>query len=80
MNIKTFSLLIIMLSFLAGAFITVLDPLEVNWLWFVPVLVIGLAGLFIFRKAHHGEARASHRLSGNLQTLDTSLTSILGNL
>ena len=29
---------------------------------------------------HHGEARASHRLSGNLQILDTSLVNILENL
>lgn len=80
MNVKHISLLTIMGSFLAGAFISVLDPLEVNWLWFVPVLVIGLAGLYVFRKAHHGEAKASHRLSGNMQTLNTSLTNILANL
>jgi hypothetical protein len=80
MNIKTFALLIIMASFLAGAFISVLDPLEVDWFWFVPVLIFGLAGLFVFRKAHRGEARSSHRLSGNLQTLDSSLANILENL
>ena len=80
MNIKTLSLLIIMMSFLAGAFISVLDPTQVNWAWFVPVLVLGVTALFIYRKAHHGEAKASHRLSGNLQILDTSLANILKNL
>jgi len=80
MNIKTISLLIIMGSFLAGAFISILDPLTVNWLWFVPVLVVGLAALYVYRRAHHGEARASHRLSGNLKTLESSLENILGNL
>ncbi len=33
-----------------------------------------------YRKAHHGEARASHRLSGKLQTLESSLANILANL
>jgi len=80
MNTKTFALLIIMVTFLAGAFIAVLDPIQINWNWFVPVLALGLAGLFVYRKAHHSEARASHRLSGNLQILETSLTNILGNL
>jgi hypothetical protein len=80
MNIKRFSLLLIMVAFLAGAFICVLDPIQVNWRWYVPVLVLGLAALFVFRKAHHGEARASHRLSGNLQILENSLTNILQNL
>lgn len=80
MNIKILSLSIIMTSFLAGAFITVLDPTQVNWNWFLPVLSLGIAGLYVFRKANHGEAKASHRLSGDLQTLETSLANILGNL
>ena len=80
MNIKAISLFIIMAAFLAGAFITVLDPIQVNWAWFAPVLTLGVVALFIYTKAHHGEAKASHRLSGNLQILDTSLTNILGNL
>jgi energy-coupling factor transporter transmembrane protein EcfT len=80
MNIKNFALLSIMAAFLAGAFISVLDPTQVNWNWFIPVLALGLAGLYIFRKAHHGEARASHRLSGDLQILESSLENILGNL
>jgi hypothetical protein len=80
MNIKTLSLLVIMAAFLAGAFISVLDPTEVNWAWFLPVLVVGIAALFVYRKAHHTEARSSHRLSGNLEILQTSLENILNNL
>ena len=80
MNIKTISLLVIMLSFLAGAFISVLDPTRVNWAWFTPVLVIGLMALYAYRKAHHNEAKAGDRLSGNLQILHTSLDNILKNL
>ncbi len=80
MNIKTLTLLIIMASFLAGAFITVLDPTQVNWFWFTPILMVGVVALYVYRKAHHGEARASHRLSGDLQNLDTSLANILGTL
>jgi len=80
MNIKTLSLLTIMAAFLAGAFISVLDPTQVNWGWFAPVLGVGIVALFIYRKAHHTEAKASHRLSGNLQILENSLSNILGNL
>ena len=80
MNIKVFALLAIMASFLGGAFISVLDPIVVDWNWFIPVLALGLIGIYVFRKAHHGEAKASHRLSGDLQTLENSLVNILGNL
>jgi len=34
----------------------------------------------VFRKTQHGEARSSELLSGNMQTLGTSLKNILGNL
>ena len=80
MNTKTLSLLGIMAAFLAGAFISVLDPTEVNWAWFAPVLALGIIALVIYRKAHHVEARSSHRLSGNLEILQTSLANILHNL
>jgi len=80
MNLKTLSLLVVMASFLAGAFISVLDPTQVNWSWFAPVLMLGVVALFVYRKAHHVEARASHRLSGNIQILQNSLANILENL
>jgi hypothetical protein len=80
MTIKTFSLLLIMASFLAGAFISVLDPTQVNWPWFVPVLTLGILALYMYRRAHHGEAKATHRLSGNMQILETSIENILRNL
>jgi len=80
MNIKTLSLITIMASFLAGAFITVLDPTQVNWVWFTPVLTVGVISLLIYTRAHQGEAKAGHRISGNLQILDKSLANILANL
>ena len=80
MNTKRIALLVIIGAFLAGAFISVLDPLQVNWNWFVPVLLVGAAGVYVFRLAHHSEARSSHLLSGNMQTLNTSLTNILTKL
>ena len=80
MNIKTISLLVIMSAFLAGAFISVLDPIQVDWRWFIPVLAVGACALFLYKRAHHGEAKDSGRLSGNLQILDTSLSNILANL
>ena len=80
MNIKTISLLVIMASSWPALSSACWIPPRVNWTWFVPVLAVGLVALYIYRKAHHVEAKASHRLSGNLQILETSLANILGNL
>jgi hypothetical protein len=80
MSIKSFSLFLVMASFLAGAFIAVLDPVMVNWTWMGAALAFGALGLWMYRKALHSEASSGHRVSGNMKVLEFSLANILTNL
>ena len=68
---KNLGLAVVMLAFLAGAFLSVLDPSVVMWRWMVPVLLAGAVGLWLHRKARHAETRSGHRLSGNMDTLQS---------
>jgi len=77
---KTIALLLVFGAFLAGAFISVLDPREVNWTWLVPVLLIGIIGLWLSRKVHKEETQAGHKLAGNMDLLSKSLDNILARL
>lgn len=77
---KILSLLLLFASFLAGAFLTALDPREMNWALFVPCLIVGLVGLWLYRKAVHGETRSGDRLAGNMDVLENALNQILQNL
>jgi hypothetical protein len=77
---KIFALLLVVASFLAGSFLSVLDPRLVDWKYMIPVLIIGLVGLVIYRKAQRKETRAGDRLAGNMETLSRSLGNILVNL
>ena len=77
---KIFALTLVFASFLAGSFISVLDPRLVDWNFLVPVLAGGLVGLWMFRKAEHAETRSGDRLAGNISTLENSLGNILENL
>jgi len=77
---KIVSLLMIMASFLAGAFLSVLDPRSINWTLMVPALVVGVIGLVLYRRAVHLDSRSGDRLSGNIETLGASLDRILANL
>ena len=77
---KVLAFILIVASFLAGAFLTVLDPREVSWNLMIPALLVGIVGLVIHRKARHGEARAGHLLAGNIETLETSLNTIRSRL
>ena len=80
MNTRIACLLLVMAAFLGGAFISVLDPLRVNWAWLGPVLVAGALGLWGYRRALHSEARAGELVAGNMKTLETSLASICDKL
>lgn len=77
---KILSYILIFGAFLAGAFLSVLDPQLMNWTLMVPTLAAGVVGLFLYRKAEHGETRSDHKLSGNIDTLGRSLDNILSNL
>jgi hypothetical protein len=77
---KIFALALVIASFLSGAFLSVLDPRQIDWNFMIPVLVVGVIGLVIYRKAKREETRAGHRLAGNMELLETSLANILANL
>ncbi len=77
---KTIALLLVFGSFLAGAFVSVLDPREVNWSWLVPALLVGIVGLWLSRKVRHEEAHAGNKLAGNMDVLSKSLNNILARL
>lgn len=77
---KALSLFIIFGAFLGGAFLTVLDPQTVNWMFMGPVLAFGAIGLLLHRRIEHGESRADDMLTGNIDTLSRSLDNILANL
>lgn len=77
---KLFAFILIGAAFLAGAFLSVLDPREVAWNLLVPVLLAGVVGLWLHRKAVHGETRSGQRLAGDIGTLRNSLDNILANL
>jgi hypothetical protein len=77
---KAFALLLIIASFLVGAFLSSLDPQTVNWAFMAPTLGVGLAGLWLHRRAAHGEIRAGRRLADNIQLLGSCLDNIRRNL
>jgi len=77
---KTFALILIIASFLVGAFLSSLDPQAVNWVFMAPTLGVGLAGLWLHRRAAHGEVHAGERLAGSIQLLSSSLANIRRNL
>ena len=77
---KNISFLLVVLTFLAGAFLTSLDKDHVIWMYFIPVLVVGFVSALLFQKHSNAEAKQGHVLEGNKKILTESLNNILNNL
>jgi len=80
MTMKLFALLLIVVAFLAGSLLASLDPFVVNWGLMVPTLLVGVAGLWLYRRAQHSEIRSGGRLQGNIRSLGECLDNIHRNL
>ena len=77
---KPVAIALIVIAFLSGAFISVLHPTQVQWLWMAAALFLGSVGLFLYRRVMHGETRSSHLLAGNIEVLAACLQRISKNL
>lgn len=77
---KTTAYLIVLFSFLGGAFLASLDPDTVDWVVFVPVLLVGVAGAVMVKRAESAAAKNSDTLAINRRELELSLVNILKNL
>lgn len=74
------SLLLIACSFLGGAFVTVLHPTQINWLWFVPLLLVGVTGLWLLKRQAHAAANREGQVADDMQMLERCLDNIVKNL
>lgn len=77
---KTIAYLMVMATFLGGAFLTSLDQTHVDWLTFVPVITAGVIGVVLIKRDEAAHARSSDRLINNRRVLGESLDNILRNL
>ncbi|WP_417458530.1 hypothetical protein [Kordiimonas sp.] len=77
---KNLAYLLVVFSFLGGAFLTSLDPLMVDWTTFLPVVFAGVVGVILLKRMQAAEARSSDLLAQNRKDLEESLANIVKNL
>lgn len=70
----------VVLAFLGGAFLTSLDEDTVNWIYFIPVMVLGFLGAFVYKIEANKAATHGDVLKNNMAILDRSLHNIAQNL
>ncbi|NNE70056.1 MAG: hypothetical protein HKN29_06790 [Rhodothermales bacterium] len=74
---KRIGLILISAAFLAGAYLSVLDAVEVDWVPFAAVLFTGFLGVWILRRAEGADATATERIASDTQTMQQSLENVV---
>ncbi len=74
---KNLGLVVITLSFLVGAYLSVLNETEIIWNYFAVVFVVGLAGVVLARMGSRAAATSVDALESNMSTVRSSLDNIV---
>ena len=77
---KTLGYFLLVAGFLGCAFFASLDATEMKWEWFLPVLVMGGAGVYIITHVEKSQAGSADKLSSQHNDLIASLANINHNL
>jgi hypothetical protein len=77
---KRIGLTLLVISFLAGAYLAVLDATEVDWVPFVIVLVGGFVGVVLTRRADKSAAGHQDVVEANTQVMLESLDHVVAKV
>lgn len=77
---KKLGYFIITIGFLGGALLTVLDTREVNWIYFVVALAVGVVGIVLVRTSEKRAIQEVGKLTSNIENLKGSLSRIVANI
>ncbi len=67
-------------GFIAAALAAVVDEGAVNWLWYIPAIGLGVAGVAAIRIDDVRQSKTEHHVASNIETVQASLASIVDNI
>ncbi len=77
---KWVGFIMVTLGFIAAALAAVVDEGAVKWLWYIPALGLGVAGVATIRVNDVRQSKTEHHVTANIETVETSLTRIADNI
>lgn len=72
--------LLITVAFLAGAYLTSLDPEKVMWQYFIPVVIVGFIGVTVIKISNKKATHTEERFTKNLSDIESSINNIVEKL
>lgn len=72
--------LMIVIGFIAGALLSVVDELEVQWGFFICALIVGAIGVVLVQSGKRQHTKSEEKLTSNIQNIQASLSRIAENM
>ncbi len=77
---KVVGFLMVTAGFIAAALAAVIDEDAVQWLWYMPALAVGAAGVAAIRIDDARHSRTEHHVAANIGTVVSSLERVAANI
>ena len=77
---KAIGFLMVTIGFIIAALAAVVDQSAVKWLWYIPALAVGMAGVAAIRINIARHSKTEHHVAANIETVESSLDRISTNI
>lgn len=77
---KWIGFLLVTVGFIGAALASVVDKSVVQWMWYIPTLAVGVAGVVMIRVDHARQHKTEHHVAANIETIESSLQRIAANI
>ncbi len=77
---KWLGFLMVTVGFIAAALAAVVDEDAVRWLWYIPALGLGVAGVAAIKSNDLRQSKTEHHVTANIEMVETSLARIADNI
>ena len=77
---KYIGFLMVTIGFIAAALATVVDVETIKWVWYIPALAFGIAGVVIIKVDDASQHKTEHHVAARIETVEGSLEKIVTNI
>ena len=77
---RSIGFILVTVGFIAAALASVVDENVVRWLWYIPALGLGAAGVVLIKMEHTLQSKTEHHVASRIETVDSSLEKIAANI
>lgn len=77
---KLIAFLMVAAGFVLAALAAVVDVETIRWLWYIPALALGAAGVAAIRIDEARQTKAEHHVAARIETVESSLERIAANI